>query len=1072
MAFRPRHLRWMVEESMTLSERLGGSVVPGGSGQSAGTAGTRLRKWRDRVANGDAARFEKRLRWDGLDVESALRLLGPVRLKEPDRLPDWIGLLDAAAAATGSDTPFDRAVARPEVFDPHDPQPFEDLLWQLIPVSGQRLLASLGTCPDRLSSTALVDLARGLLVKLCRTAARTLYVEFDAFRALHPGRLALDQRDPLQCGRQLYRDFVRDMGGEGLAGWLLRYPMLARLLATCCRQWIAATVDLVRRVDRDEDILRSTFNIQEHPLEIAAVTPDLSDPHRDGRTVCAIRFRSGESLAYQPRRLALDVHFANLLEEIDGMRRDIALKRLKVLDRGEYGWMEWIDAAPCADRADVERFYRRAGSLTCLAYVLGASDFHAGNLIASGDHPIPIDLECVAGAPLATSHGNAASPTHPASPPGSVFRTGLPPAARRSGVDGVFRVAGGLADPDPRQAPEHAVADANTDRMAWRGFATQRRSELNAPVLDGRRQSASAYVEPLLEGFRLMYRTLSRNKTRLGAAAEIRRLDCEEFRVLVRDTRTYTRLLDNALVPQNVTSGPDWSIALDTLVAPTLTANDRPRCWATRTAERAELERLDVPLFVGSMNHPVLRSSLGIRLDEQLDRTGYAVSARLGLLSADDLEQQLRFLRMSFAIAGVKRRHRKQRVRAARHRGQAPTRSQPVVEVRSIVALLKRLALDEEARVTWHGLGGPSTGTARLDPVGIDLFSGTSGIAVFLATAAAVTGCRDALELASRVFDPLCAQLGGNRTLPLDLASEIGIGGATGLGGLVYALVHAGRSLGRPGYLAAACAAAGGITRDTIGADDALDVLCGTAGALLGLLALHRTTGDRSSLDAAIRCGEHILDGRTTDPDTGLRTWHTPGDRITTGFAHGASGIGCALRRLGNVTGTNCFRLAATEGWEAEHRHHVRHCVSRSERGPATHDSSAARPWSWCRGAAGMGLARLDALDDRNARTALEAALETTPSQGIAEADGLCCGRLGRADFLFSAGLRYGRRDLSEAAETICHETVTRALAEGRYATGMDEGFRPGLFQGVSGIGYELLRMQAPAAVRSVLSWE
>ena len=278
MAFRPRHLRWMVEESMTLSERLGGSVVPGGSGQSAGTAGTRLRKWRDRVANGDAARFEKRLRWDGLDVESALRLLGPVRLKEPDRLPDWIGLLDAAAAATGSDTPFDRAVARPEVFDPHDPQPFEDLLWQLIPVSGQRLLASLGTCPDRLSSTALVDLARGLLVKLCRTAARTLYVEFDAFRALHPGRLALDQRDPLQCGRQLYRDFVRDMGGEGLAGWLLRYPMLARLLATCCRQWIAATVDLVRRVDRDEDILRSTFNIQEHPLEIAAVTPDLSDP--------------------------------------------------------------------------------------------------------------------------------------------------------------------------------------------------------------------------------------------------------------------------------------------------------------------------------------------------------------------------------------------------------------------------------------------------------------------------------------------------------------------------------------------------------------------------------------------------------------------------------------------------------------------------------------------------------------------------------------------------------------------------------------------------------------------------
>ena len=1057
---------------MTLSERLGGSVVTGGSGQSAGAAGTRLRKWRNRVAHGDAARFEKRLRWDGLDVESALRLLGPVRLKDSHRLPDWAGLLDAAAASTRSDTPFDRDVTPREVFDPHDPQPFEDLLWRLIPETGRRLLASLGARRDRLSSAALVDLVRGLLGRLCRTAARTLYVEFDVFRALHSGRLSLGHKEPSNCGRQLYRDFVRDMGGDGLVKWLLRYPMLARLLATCCQQWIAATVDLVQRLDRDEEFLRATFGIQDRPLEIAGVTPDLSDPHREGRTVCAIRFRSGASLAYKPRRLALDGHFSNLLAAIDGMHPDLALKRLKVLDRGEYGWVEWIDAAPCADLAAVERFYRRAGSLTCLAYVLGASDLHAGNLIASGDHPVPVDFECTAGAPLAPSHRDAADPAPSASPPGSVFRTGLPPAARRGGADGVFRIAGGLADPDSRQAPEHSVADANTDLMAWRGVATHRRSELNAPVLGGRRQSASAHVEPLIEGFQLMYQTLSRNKDRLRAANEIRRLEREEFRVLIRDTRSYAKLLEDALSPRNVTSGPDWSIALDALVAPTLTANDRPRCWATRAAERVELERLDVPLFIGSLEYPVLRSSQGIRLDEQLDQTGYAVSARLGLLSADDLEQQLRLLRMSFAIAGVKRRHREQRVRAARHRGQTRTRSRSLVEVHSIIALLKHLALERETGVTWHGLGGPSTSAARLDPVGIDLFSGTSGIAVFLATAAAVTRRRDARELAVRVFDPLCERLRGNRTLPLDLAREIGIGGATGLGGLIYALVHAGRSLGRPGYLAAACAVADGITRNAIGSDDALDVLSGTAGALLGLLALHRATGDRTSLQAAISCAEHILDSRTTDRDTGLRTWHTRHDRITTGFAHGASGIGCALHRLGDVTGTHFFRLAATEGWTAERRQHTRHGVSRFERCSTTHDSSAAWSWSWCRGAAGMGLARLDALEDGNARSALEAALETAPIQETAEADGLCCGRLGRADFLFSAGLRCGRRDLCEAAETICRETVTRALAEGRYATGTDEGFRPGLFQGVSGIGYELLRMQAPAAVPSVLAWE
>ena len=1054
---------------MTLSERLGGTVVPGGSGRCAGAAGKRLGKWRDHVAKGDDAQFQKRLRWDGLDVEAALRLLGPVRLKDPHRLPDWVGVLDAAAAAARFETPFDGALAPAGILDPRDPQPFEDLVWRLIPEAARRLLAGLGKCRDRLSSGALVDLSRGLLGRLCRTAARTLCAEFDVFRAVHFGRVSLERTGAPDRGRQLYRDFVHDRDGEGFAAWLLRYPMLGRLLATCCLQWVSATIELVQRLDRDEDALRTTFNIRDRPLEIAGATPHLSDPHRDGRMVCAIRFGSGVGLVYKPRRLALDRHFADLLQQIDGRPHRLALKPLQVLDRGEYGWVEWLDAAPCPDPASVERFYRRAGILTCLAHAIGASDLHAGNVIASGDQPVPIDLECIVGAPLAPPTRDTAGPPGVASPPGSVFRTGLPPVARR-GADGIFRIAGGLACPDRRQAAGCPVANVNTDWMVWRGAASHRPTETNVPVLDGRRHSASVCVEPLIEGFRLMYRTLREHKDRLKATGAVDRLEREEFRVLIRDTSSYAALIEDALRPQHVTSGPDWSIALDALVAPALTADGRPRCWATRTAERVELERLDVPLFLGRLDHPCLRSSVGMRLEEQLDRTGYAVSTRLDLLNADDLEQQIHLLRMSFSIVDVKRRHRGRRVRAAR-RPRRRLQRRFLVEVDSIIALVKRLAFDAGTAVTWRGLGGTLAGPARLDPVGIGLFDGTSGIAVFLATAAAVTGRRDARDLAARVLDPLCERP-GHRTLLLDLAPDIGIGGASGLGGLIYALVHAGRSLGSPGYLATARAAADGVTRDAIGADDALDVLSGAAGALLALLALHRTTGDRPALRTAVRCGEHLLDSRATDPDTGLRAWRTLRRRITTGFAHGASGIGCALQRLANVTGNDAFRAAAAEGWAVERRRLARRRALQSDRCPPAHGSPGARPWSWCRGASGMGLARLEALDDDEARSDVETAIGTAPAPGAAEGDGLCCGRLGKADFLLSAGLRLRREDLCGAAEDICRDTMAGALAAGRYATGTDEGFRPGLFQGASGIGYQLLRMHAPAAVPSVLSWE
>lgn len=1069
MAFCSQDLCWMVEESMTLSERLRAAVVPGGSGRSAGAAGARLRKWRKLVANGDADRFEKRLRWDGLNLETALALLGPVRLKNPAAVPGWATFLDAVV----SDTAFDEARAAENIIDRDAPQPFEDLLWRLIPEAARRVRVALGPCQARLSPAATADLARSLLGRLSRVAARTLCAEFDAFRATHAGPAPPGLRDLELRRRRVYRSFVHSLDADKFVAWLLRYPMLARLLATCCQQWIASTVALVRRLDRDADAIRTVFGIRDRRLQIARLAPDLSDPHRDGQTVCRLRFGSGAGLVYKPRPLALDRLFSDLLTVIAHTCNVSVTKRLEVLHRGNYGWMEPVNAAPCTDRTAVERFYRRAGMLTCLVYALGGSDLHAGNLIASGEYPVPVDLECIVGAPLAEpERKNSAEPTNDESPAGSVFRTGMPPVARRNFGD-VFRMMGGLADPDPHPRSGHAVAHANTDWMVWRGSGPAVGSEANVPMLAGRLHPASGYVDQVLEGFRSMYEALGRNQVRLRRARLVRQLEREEFRVLIRDTRNYAALLENALLPQHMTSGPDWSIALDVITAPSLASTRRPPGWATRIAERIQLERLDIPLFIGHMDEPTLRTSVGLRLQQRLDRTGHSASKRLALLNADDLEQQLGLLRMSFAIGDAKHRNRERRARAARHPGQEPQRWQALVEVRAIVDLLKRLAVDEGDSVTWHGLGGSSGVGSRLEPVGISLFGGTAGIALFLATAASVTACDTARELAARALAPLCRRL-GNRTHRIELAAEIGIGGTVGLGGLVYALARAGRSLGDASYVTVAGAAAHCITRTAVAADTRFDVMSGAAGALLGLLVFHRMTGDDTSLSHALRCGEHLLERRTTDSLTGLRAWRVPRNGIAPGFAHGTSGIACALGRLANATGRDEFRRAAAEAWAVERRHLARRGMERRESRPMTWNPSVNRHGSWCRGTAGIGLARLGALDDSDteARSEVEATLETMRGAASAEPDGLCCGRMGRADFLFSAGLRFGRQDLCKAAATVGQETVTRALREGRYATGTDEGFRPGLFQGISGIGYELLRMHAPGTVPSVLMWE
>jgi len=50
-------------------------------------------------------------------------------------------------------------------------------------------------------------------------------------------------------------------------------------------------------------------------------------------------------------------------------------------------------------------------------------------------------------------------------------------------------------------------------------------------------------------------------------------------------------------------------------------------------------------------------------------------------------------------------------------------------------------------------------------------------------------------------------------------------------------------------------------------------------------------------------------------------------------------------------------------------------------------------------------------------------------------------------------------------------EVVRRARARDSYVAGFAPDYAPALFQGLSGIGYELLRLAHPSTLPSVLTW-
>ncbi len=134
---------------------------------------------------------------------------------------------------------------------------------------------------------------------------------------------------------------------------------------------------------------------------------------------------------------------------------------------------------------------------------------------------------------------------------------------------------------------------------------------------------------------------------------------------------------------------------------------------------------------------------------------------------------------------------------------------------------------------------------------------------------------------------------------------------------------------------------------------------------------------------------------------------------------------------------------------------------------------------AWCNGAPGIALARLalpDELLDAGMREDAARAVETTRRAGLLPLDHLCCGNAGLVETLLFAGERLGEPDLVTRAHERAAAMVRRADLAGGFRFRVSEAesscFQPGLFRGLAGIGYQLLRLARPGAFPSVLVFE
>ncbi len=1044
----------------------------------------RIGRWKTVAAQADHEHFMRRLKWGGINPDELPSYLGTVRVRSGQRLPRWARGMKRFLSAVSPYSPSESSISG--IPETTAEVPFQHLLLPLVAAASRRVARSAaGWYP--LTYDAQGDLRHSLLQRISKVSTAVFYATFDKFRQRNRERAnaaAAETSEPI-TSTLAYDAFVATQREKGMMEVFVRYPVLLRLMATVVEQWVEATREFLHRLRYDAGPLQDFMKDAKSLGNVEHLQTGLSDPHQSGRSVMVISFTSGRKLVYKPRPRAMDSTFFNLLEWLNGLPSGITLRAPRILDRGNYAWVEHVAHQACHDEQEVATYYARAGGLLALLYAVDANDCHFENLLAAGADPVLVDPETLfhqrPDEPVTSGVQNSAEAIAWRFLAQSVLATGILPGWHvDSGHDELYDISALGATPDENVAPKQLVwENVNTDQMCPMVIPGKPRPNENLPQLNGRPQPVDNYRAELLDGFQAVYSTMVANREALtapnGPLGDVH--GCNS-RFLFRNTRTYAQLLQHVCQPRYLEDGADFSIELEYLARAPLNERGKPVWWPILRAEQQALVQLDIPIFQTSIASACLHLDGRGQTDNFARRSSWSrVCERLDQLGTSDLERQSELIQVAFCerSAASTESDRTSR-RTTPNQSTLPT----TVSSSELVARAKELAeqirqrafIGDDGSACWLGFRlHPRTLQPQAQPVDTTLYSGTLGVGLFFAALWHLTQDPQAAQMARAACIPVERVV----TQPDLMSEQLPLGAGIGIGSIILGLVSISQLLDEVSLLDQAERLARRIDIESILRDTRLSVVAGSAGALLGLLALYKVLPSPGTLERARWCGEHLLDRRTVS-NAGLKTWTTLEGRQLAGMAHGAAGISYALMRLFEATEDAGYLRAAEEAIAYER---TLFSVAEDNWPDLRHDGKTLCFMNaWCHGATGIALARLGSLSGTNQDLILEdieAALRGIQAYGLGAVDQLCCGNFGRIDLLLTAAERLKRPDLAELAQrrTASLLQLRPAGTDFHYHHRMGcDAFNPGLFQGASGIGYQLLRLAYPTVLPSLLLFE
>lgn len=1065
----------IVEQASTLEERISGDYNIINTEENSKLRSMRKDEWIKKVYKDRADLFEERIkRYDA--KKEIINYLGEVELKDKTNLPAWSKELnDIINFVSEFDYDSIKEINSSKI-------PFIHFFEPFLEYGKIKILNSIPSHSEYINNFSVNTLKQSIINKLFPFYSKVLLLEFNIYKLRNRGNFGriLEAAENYNSA-ELYKEFAEYILKEKLVQIYLEYSYLARLTAVILTNEINnLKISLERFITDKDEIEESLFN-GESLGKITKAESGLSDSHSNGKTVIKFLFENGETLLYKPKVTKIDSAFNNLLDSLAKNGLGFDFKNINVIEKDDYCWVEFIKAAPCNSKEEVQKYYTRIGAYLALVYILNGNDYHAENIVASGEYPVLVDLETIMHpVDIKETTFNENNPEQLANKNlfNSVLRVGLLPNWGVTMGDVQFDISGlGGFGEQNTHLKYFAWENINSDKMQVIKKEVTFAEKQNMPYLEGKVQTAYDYLDKIVAGFTKLYKLIQNNPSIITDEF----LNGKKLRYVYRATHKYSTIIQFLENPNMLRNGIQRGFYYDFLAIELLEDKTRTeKHWQIYNSEVEQFKQNDVPIFY--MKSDTSDFILHDGLIETIipNTTSEKIKSRVLNLNEKDFTEQLRFIKGSILFRDIDSLPTEKELLEEHHAeiiNEVFDKSKFINAAEDIFNLLNEYKIESKNSVSWMGIGFHNhTKNPYFKPMPIILYEGITGVGIFLAAYYKLTQNENGLELLNKIISGL-ENIYSDKDYINSMFRYQPIGIAGGVSSIFYSLLLISEFTGNTSLLKLAQGFADKLTYEIIDNDDKFDIIAGSAGAILAFLKLYKATGNKENLNKAIYCGEHLLKNRKTINEK-YNVITTFKDLPLTGFSHGAAGIAHSLLKLYEVTNDDKFYSAAEEhinyenslfnklqgNWPDLREDQTNNFVSMT---------------SWCHGAPGIGLARLGNLNVMNNEMVVHDINAAIKRSGFVEhglkIDHCCCGKSGLDELMFEAGRRLNRPELTRNALINYSNIINKYEKQKSFRLFNNrnvEIYNFGFFQGLSGIGYQLLRCVDSDSLPSVLLFE